>query len=183
MVANLYGDFVKGKDYSYLPEIVQKGVYLHRTIDDFIDHHDAVTELRLRLYQDLPKIAGIAIDLYFDYFLANNWKRYHTKSLSTFVDDFFDFSLKDKNLQFENNFSYPDSFVHLLSIMYERNWLNRYQEFEGIDMAANGLSKIISFDNNLHEAVPVLKQNYDTIEDCFSSFMHDAIKKFHLNDK
>lgn len=39
MIANLFGDFVKGKDYSYLPKIVQEGVFLHREIDDFIDQN------------------------------------------------------------------------------------------------------------------------------------------------
>ena len=35
MLANLFGDFVKGRDYSYLPQIVQTGVTLHREIDNF----------------------------------------------------------------------------------------------------------------------------------------------------
>ena len=57
MVSNLYGDFVKGRDYSHYPEIVQKGIYLHRSIDNFIDTHPAVTELRLSIYPKLPNYA------------------------------------------------------------------------------------------------------------------------------
>ena len=67
MLANLYGDFVKGKDLTNYSAIVQKGIHLNRSIDYFIDTHPAVTELRLSLYDKLPKVAGIAIDLYFDH--------------------------------------------------------------------------------------------------------------------
>jgi len=71
MNANLYGDFVKGRDYSKYPLIIQGGITLHREIDDFIDHHPLVLELLHELYAPLPKVAGIAIDLYFDHLLTS----------------------------------------------------------------------------------------------------------------
>ena len=37
MIANLYGDHFHGRNYTHFPEIIQKGIYLHRQIDDFID--------------------------------------------------------------------------------------------------------------------------------------------------
>ena len=39
MYANLFGDFVKGKDLSMYSPQVQKGILLHRKIDDYIDNH------------------------------------------------------------------------------------------------------------------------------------------------
>src|SRR5690554_7679267 len=80
MLANLFGDFVKGKDYTYLPQIIQDGVGLHRQIDDFVDRHPLVSELRLKLYKELPKIAGIAIDLFFDHLLRSEE---HTSELQS----------------------------------------------------------------------------------------------------
>ena len=122
MLANLFGDFVKGKDYSYLPDIVQKGVYLHREIDDFVDHHPLVTTTRIKLYKELPKVAGIAMDLYFDHLLAKNWDLYHKKPLDQFVNDFFEYALNEKSLNFQGqNFKYPPQFIHLLTIMDENN--------------------------------------------------------------
>ena len=46
MYANIYGDFIKGSKLSHHPEIVQKGIKLHRTIDSFIDNHTKVLELK-----------------------------------------------------------------------------------------------------------------------------------------
>ena len=66
MVANLFGDFCKGKSYLSYPLQTQKGVLLHREIDSYIDNHVEVVAVRKRLHSILPKVSGIAIDLYFD---------------------------------------------------------------------------------------------------------------------
>lgn len=179
MLANLFGDFVKGKDYSYLPKIVQKGVCLHREIDDFIDHHPLVTEVRLRLYKELPKVAGIAMDLYFDHLLAKNWSSYHKKSLTQFVDDFFKFALQEENLTFQQiNFKYPSQFIHLLTNMKENNWIEGYEKIEGLDMASKGLSKRISFPNKLNQSECVFLEHQPAIYEAFHQYMIDAQSYF-----
>jgi acyl carrier protein phosphodiesterase len=180
MVANLFGDFVKGKDYSYLPEIVQEGVLLHRQIDDYIDHHPAVTELRLDLYKELPKIAGIAIDLYFDHLLATNWSNFHENSLDQFVDTFNSHALNQNNLHFYNpKYIYPSSFIRLLKMINEHNILKRNTHLEGLSMASKGLSRSISFKNNLNTATDVFLNNEKQIESVFRIYMKDAGQKFN----
>lgn len=180
MMANLYGDFVKGKDYSYLPEIIQSGVLLHRQIDDFIDNHEAIKQLRLKLYKDLPKIAGIAIDLYMDHCLAKNWDRYYSKNLSDFLATFFNYALKTKNHFFINpDFQYPSDFINLLSTIEQQEWIQNYKHHEGLSFACNGLSRRLSFSNNLHEAPKFYKKNEQLINHVFFIFINDAIKKFN----
>jgi acyl carrier protein phosphodiesterase len=44
MHANLYGDFVKGKDLSQFDSTIQTGIRLHRKIDSYIDHHPDVLQ-------------------------------------------------------------------------------------------------------------------------------------------
>lgn len=184
MVANLYGDFVKGKDYSHLPVVIQKGVLLHRQIDDFIDHHPAIKTLRSNLFLKLPKIAGIAIDLYVDHILAKNWSTYSKTKLEDFVETFFQHALNPNNQYFgtkNTQFKYPDEFIHLLSIMHQKKWIVRYQELEGLKMASMGLSKRISFENNLDQATEVFIQHQDEIHSVFQVFMKDAQQKFKHN--
>lgn len=184
MLANLFGDFVKGTDYSYLPPIVRRGVKLHREIDDFIDHHPVITNLRLKLYEDLPKIAGIAIDLYMDHLLAKNWHKFHHKSLQDFTQSFFSYALKPSSLSIKQNegaFNYPNDFVNLIEIMYRKKWITRYEYLEGLEMASTGLSRRISFPNNLHEAKDVFVLHQVIIEESFNNFMFDA-KKHFLNN-
>lgn len=179
MVANLFGDFVKGKDYTYLPEIVQEGVTLHRQIDDYIDHHPEVTELRLQLYKDLPKVAGIAIDLYFDHLLAKQWSQYHTKSLHQFVLEFTNYALHSKHLKFEHpSFEYPEKFQELLQSLHQYRILEKYAEIEGLTLACRGLSRRISFPNVLDTAPTVFLNHQSSIESTFEIFMQDALRKF-----
>ena len=181
MIANLYGDFVKGRDYSHLPDIVQKGVRLHREIDDFIDHHPIVKDLRLSLYEDLPKIAGIAIDLYIDHLLAKNWLDYSSTTLEKFTERFFAHALDESNLVLANDiesFTYPTYFRDLIEVMHRKNWLTRYQNIEGLEMASTGLSTRISFNNNLHFAPAVFLKHQERIETVFRSYMKDAKHHF-----
>jgi len=180
MLANLFGDFVKGKDYTYLPKIVQNGVLLHRQIDDYIDNHSKVTELRLKLYSSLPKIAGIAIDLYFDHLLAKSWSVHHNQKLNHFIDDFLAYALNKKNQAFKNHsFVYPERYIHLLHLINDHNWMKRYVNIEGLEMASKGLSKRISFNNNLDQATRVFLQNEEEIQLIFNEYMKDAKQKFN----
>lgn len=179
MLANLFGDFVKGKDYSYLPPIIQKGVLLHRQIDDFIDRHPLVTDLRLNLYSELPKIAGIAIDLYFDHLLAKNWKHYHPEKLEAFVARFYNYTNDSTNLQFKNyDFTYPSSFIHLLNMMKKYDWLNKYAHLKGLDESSRALSNRIAFTNDLYKATAVYSAHKEEITHAFEVYMEDAKNKF-----
>ncbi|MFA5574177.1 MAG: ACP phosphodiesterase [Brumimicrobium sp.] len=179
MVANLYGDFVKGKDYSYLPKIVQTGVTLHRNIDDFIDNHLEVKELRLKLYPELPKIAGIAIDLYFDHLLAKNWNQFHQTPLDEFADAFTEYVKNPNNLYFpKQDFTYSNEYLHLLKMMGKYGWLKRYREMEGLAMASEGLAKRIAVENNLEDAPLVFIKHEKEIEVVFKNYMKDAKIRF-----
>lgn len=174
MLSNLYGDFVKGKNYSHYPKIVQKGIYLHRSLDYFIDSHPIVTELRLSLYDKLPKVAGIAIDLYFDHLLARNWRDYHKKDYSTFLTEFylhradFEQELKVEFSEFMRNFR-------------ARKWLDCYPTAFGLAKTCEGVSKRISFENLLHSAPKQFYVREKEIKDCFEIYMKDAILKFKVH--
>lgn len=182
MLANIFGDFVKGRDYSHLPVIVQKGVTLHREIDDFIDHYPLILELlNESLYKELPKVAPIAIDLFMDHLLAKNWFRYHQLELMEFEKNFFKYALNRSNQVFKSqmgNFSYPKEFISLLTIMHKKSWLSQYEKLDGLKMASTGLSKRISFENNLDQASNVFKKYENLIEKVFFQFMKDAEIKF-----
>jgi acyl carrier protein phosphodiesterase len=109
MLANLFGDFVKGTNFNQFTPKIREGIILHRQIDTYIDQHSHVMELKLMLYQDLPKVAGVAVDLFFDHLLAKNWRNYHSAEYITFLADFyshnadFEHQLTEEIKQFINN--------------------------------------------------------------------------------
>ena len=168
MYANLFGDFVKGKNYTQYSEKVQFGVHLHRTIDDYIDNHPAVLELLHKLYEPLPKVAGIAIDLMFDHLLAKNWNDYHDVPLEEFLDNFH---MYDINL---DQYDKPQ-FSFVVDKMREHKWMYHYKTTFGLTKACEGLSKRISFPNVLHKGAQVFEIHEANIEKTFREFMDDAI--------
>jgi acyl carrier protein phosphodiesterase len=171
MYTNLMGDYIKGSKYSEFPVTIQQGIVLHRHIDHYIDTHPSVLKLLKELYPSLPKISGIAVDLYFDHLLAKNWGIYSDVDLHRFVQDFY---LEES--AYEDFF--PFEFRFMLSKMKENNWLEKYQSFEGLTTACHQLSRRIPFDNALALAPEVFKQKEQVIQLAFDSFMKDAIPHF-----
>jgi len=167
MYANLQGDYIKGKDLSHLPEIVQRGSHLHRTIDNYVDTHPDVKELLHQLYSHLPKISGIAVDLYFDHLLARDWSQYHSTPLREFIDSFYNYTP-----DFTESFS--PGFQFMLDKMKEFDWLYQYQYMRGLSSASGGLSRRISFENNLHQAPLVFSMLQPEIETAFQKYMGSA---------
>lgn len=171
MYANIFGDFVKGKDLSHHSQLVQKGIKLHRKIDDYIDHHPAVVKLTHHLYKQLPKVAGIAVDLYFDYLLAKNWKKYHSSDYITFIQTF-------ENTEINRDTFPKQKFWNVLDRMKAGEWLKHSQTIYGLKKSSQGVSNMISFENVLDEAPEVFLQNEAMIEETFHQFMKEAIPYF-----
>ena len=166
MYANLYGDFVKGKDLTDHSELVQKGIHLHRTIDSYIDHHPIVLNLLHKLYPLLPKVSGIAVDIYFDHLLARNWDKYHSENREVFIDRFY-------NYEVDRNYG-SEKFWFVIDRMKLGQWLHKYKSMEGLTKACEGLSNRISFPNVLDQAPRVFVENEAIITEAFNLFMIEA---------
>lgn len=171
MYANLYGDHFKGSDYKDLPEIIIKGIKLHRSIDNYIDHHPLVVQLMQTIYSELPKVTGIAIDLFFDHLLAKNWNRFHKLPLNSFLSKFYEYEAI-------NTPYFSSDFNTLISNMKMSRWLNYYPDFEGLKKACQGVSSRLSFPNKLGMATEVYLKHEEDIEACFYAYMSDARSKF-----
>lgn len=172
MHANLFGDFVKGRNLDVYEPFIKEGIMLHRSIDSFIDNHYAVKRLSKSLSSQLPKVAPIAIDLFFDHFLYNNWKRYHTTDLKELLDRFYAYKI-DESI-------YPkERFHYMLKYLKREKWISSYGTIEGIGQACQGVSQRISFPNALSTGQTVLVNNYQEIESTFHEFMKDALHHFN----
>lgn len=166
-VANLFGDFIKGKKYLEYPEYIQKGVLLHRKIDHFIDHHFEVLHLIHQIRPDLPKVAPIAIDIYFDHLLAKNWDQYHPVPLTAFLADLY------SKIDLSNE-PYPANFKQFIGLLIEQNWINHYSSEEGLYRMCQGVSSKLSFENALKQGHEVFYRFENEITSCFHEYMRDA---------
>lgn len=88
-IGNFIGDAVKGKDYrAFAPEICQ-GILLHRRIDAFSDTHPAVKEAIGLGRVTFGRYSAVVTDIFFDHFLAINFKTYSGHSLRSFAWRFY----------------------------------------------------------------------------------------------
>jgi acyl carrier protein phosphodiesterase len=166
-IANLFGDFVKGKKYLDYPDHVQKGVLLHRKIDHFIDHHAGVVRLIHEIRPHLPKVAPIAIDIYFDHLLAKNWQKYHPTELPAFLATLY------SNMDLSSA-PYPSDFKQFIHLLIERNWISYYPSEEGLYRMCQGVSRKLSFENALTTGHTVFQRFENEITSCFHEYMRDA---------
>ena len=173
MIHNLFGDFVRGKDLSRFPIAVQQGIRLHREIDDFMDRHKRVVETVHVLQPELPKIAGIAMDLYFDHILSKRWAEYHKKDYMEYLSDFY--SKADTS---ESYFGL--SFQLFIKKLVRYNWMSYYPSLDGLDKACKGVSARISFPNALVNGKDVFLKHQTEIERTFTIYMEDAKEKFNI---
>lgn len=88
-IGNFVGDAVKGNTYNDYPEAVRYGILLHREIDDFADHHPVVKEAVLLLKETFGRYSGVLVDIYFDHFLAVDFKQYSGVPLRGFASRFY----------------------------------------------------------------------------------------------
>jgi acyl carrier protein phosphodiesterase len=167
MLNNLYGDFIKGKDLSKYSSEIQKGVKLHRKIDNFIDNHLEIQKLGRILSPELPKVYPIAIDLYFDHFLAKYWNKWNEVELNDFLNQFY---MKHDEL----NDDYSEKFKLFFNKLKKYNWIAYYPTLFGLHKSCNGVSKKISFENQLIYGLSIYLKNEHLIEDTFHKFILDA---------
>src|ERR1700740_3268334 len=103
MVGNFIADSVKGDHFKDYPERISKGIIMHRSIDDFTDHHPLVLESKRFFTKEFDKYSGVLIDIYFDYFLAKTFSMYSDSPLPVFAADTYSILSKQQAFFPENS--------------------------------------------------------------------------------
>lgn len=167
-VGNFIGDFVKGNQHQQFPEQVAYGIILHRRIDSFTDHHAIVRECIHLLRPGYGKYAGIVTDIFFDHFLASNWKDYSLDSLNHFT--------KNAHAIFLSNFKLlPFRVKQFLPFLIYHKRLESYAKRENIFTVLEIMSHRTSLPANSNWAMQILNQEYDQFEVLFRSFFSELI--------
>ncbi len=172
-MGNFIGDFVKGAQYGrYKPE-VQRGILLHREIDSFTDTHPLVKESVLLLKPVYGRYATVAIDLFFDHFLAKDWTQYSTQPLNEYVDEVH------KQLLYRY-FQLPTAVKQFLPFIIKSRRLEKYKEFDSLERSLEIMSNNSSLPACQVAAIQNLKDNYSVYNELFANFFKDVRK--HVED-
>jgi len=175
---NFIGDVIKGSRWKTYPESIQRGILLHRFIDDYTDNHPDTKRAKDRIRSYFSITSAIVVDMYFDHFLSLRWSQYCNLSLLEFSSDVFE---KLRNYESEM----PSYTGVLFQKMRDEQWLLSYKSIDGISFALERMGERVRFENNWNEAKMVLMKNYNLLEDDFHRFFKEIVlevnRKFNIN--
>ena len=166
IIGNFIADHVKGIAYLDYPETIQKGILLHRKIDDFTDHHPLFKKNVTLLFPQFRHYSRVIVDMFFDHFLAAQWELYHPDPLEDFSRQFY-------LLMQEYSGSLPDKTKKILPILSKYNWFVAYQSLEGLEDILFQMSQRTRFPSNMSLAVLNLEKNYSNIALDFKVFFNE----------
>ena len=162
-IGNFIGDAVKGEAYRAYPPGFREGILLHRKIDDFADRHPLVKEA-VGLGRPLfGRYSAVVTDIFFDYFLAQDFREYAGTSLSRFAWGFY-------GVMVRNYFRLPDRIRGFLWHFILTNRLSRYASLEGIRQSLEIMVTYRNLQVSPEEAVAYLEQHREEWHALFREF-------------
>lgn len=167
-LGNFIADSIRGNKFEHLPGRVQLGVLLHREIDTFTDSHAIPKKSSKRLHHNYSHYSRVIVDIFYDHFLAKNWKRYSTTPLSVFVERFYDL--------LEDNYEIlPDGVKRMMPYMIADNWIFNYSKMAGIGKVLNGMNRRTKNRSKMNFAILDLEENYEAFEAEFTEFFEELV--------
>jgi len=167
-LGNFMGDAIKGKDYLDYPDDIRKGILLHRQIDSFTDMHELVHQSKKRLHPRYGHYAGVLIDIFYDYFLSQNWHHFSTTPLPEFIATFY------TNVQLKQALL-PKRTQRMIPPMIAQNWLTKYGNIDGLTRVLNGMEKMIKHNIPLHLGVNDIQVQHDALNQDFMLFFPELV--------
>jgi len=163
LVGNFIADAIKGNKYKTYPEKISKGILMHRSVDSFSDNNPVYLQSAHRLQPTYGKYSGVITDMFYDYFLTQNWNRFSTVSLQEFCQEMYRILAIHKNKM-------PEESQHILTYMAKQDWLYSYQTIEGIRRALKGMSKRMKYYFPMDNAAIELEKNPELYNNDFLEF-------------
>lgn len=171
-LGNLLGDLVKGVERQSLSPSLQRGVKCHQAIDIYTDNHLIVKRSKKRINSEYSRFAGILIDVFYDYILANHWQDYSDIPLTEFTSTVYD-SWAD---QID---SLPVYARGVIQRLIAEDWLGSSSNLESVENTLMRISwKLSRRRNRQFDLTPAkweLTQNYAELEQDFQHFFPQLI--------
>lgn len=175
LIGNMIADFVKGKVKFSFSEGIQRGMDLHRAIDEFTDKHEASIAAKQFFRPHYRLYSSAFIDIVYDHFLALDENEFSVTSLDKFSPDVYE--------QLEKNIDVlPLRFRQILPSMKKYNWLYNYRYKEGIERSFGGLVRRAKYMEESDTAFHIFNENYDKLKECYGA-LYPALKEFVLKLK
>lgn len=166
IVGNLIEDFVKNSERLDYPEEIQKGIILHRAIDNFTDMHPEISKAK-KVFQPAVRLySGVFVDIAMDYFLANDEKiksKYEWKKHSEMV----------YKALWKYKMWLPKRFEKILPKMESGDWLYNYREDWAMELSLNSIKKRAKYLENDADVFTIFLENKDQLQQHYEVFFPD----------
>jgi acyl carrier protein phosphodiesterase len=169
-IGNFMADSIRGKQYLNYPIDIQKGILLHREIDTFTDSHPIYRISKHRLHEKYGHYSGVIMDIFYDHFLAKNWKHYHNDDLADYVENFYQSLQKNYEILTEKT-------KIQLPYMVDRNWLLSYASVAGLEIILFQMDYRTQNRANMQGSIIELEKFYTNFEIEFTEFFKE-LKEF-----
>ena len=171
-LGNLLGDLVKGVERKSLASSLQRGLRCHQAIDIFTDKHLIVKRSKKRINEKYRRYAGILIDVFYDYILANHWQDYSDIPLTKFTTTVY--------ASWADHIDYLPAYAQgVIRRLIAEDWLSSSSSLEGIENTLVRISWKLSRRRNrqfdLTPAKQELTLNYAELEQDFQQFFPQLI--------
>ena len=170
LLGNFMADAVKGSSYKMYPKGIQKGILLHRKIDDFTDHHESYLNGKRRFYDDYPKMGGVILDIIYDHLLWQYELKHQKLNLKEEIKRYYTTLDAQKTLM-------PDRVKFMYVYMKRDDWLSNYQHEWGVKRALNGIGRRIGYSNQLEISFSLVSNHRKKFLEEFETFFHDIKKE------
>jgi acyl carrier protein phosphodiesterase len=171
LIGNMISDFVKGRKKIDFPEAIQKGIQLHRLIDQFTDDHE-VNRLARALFRPAYRLyAGAFVDVLYDHFLANDRSVFNKqRDLSVFTQQVYQ-QLNGSSTHL------PSKFQNMLPYMQSQDWLYNYQFHSGLERSFEGLRRKALYIHETATAMKIFTDHNDELQQLYNAFF-PQLRKF-----
>jgi len=173
LVGNMISDYIKGKKQFDYPLPVQKGIRLHRAIDNYTDTHAATKELKSYFRQQYRLYSGAFADVVYDHFLANDINEFSNETvLKAFAANTYQVLQAKTDL-------FPQPFLLMFPYMKEHDWLYNYRTTEAIKHSFAGVVRRSAYLTESAIAFDLFNEFYGNMQLCYEAFFPD-LKKYTL---
>lgn len=163
IIGNMCADFLFGTRVEDFSTGIRAGIRMHQEVDGFTDSHEVTRRSKKRLSAALRHFSHIAVDVFYDHYLAKNWSAYSDEPLAEFIQNRFD--VLEANLE-----RCPPRFQEVFPRMKRENWLLSYRDPEGAHTALKRIALRLSRPPNLDAGVAEINRNYSELERDFMEF-------------
>jgi len=167
-IGNFLGDFLRQNQVVELPTRIQQGFELHRFIDQFTDVHPIVARSKERARPTVHKYAPVLVDIYYDYFLANQWSNYSELSLREATQHYYNWIEHYMELL-------PSRALRFFGYVKQYDIFYAYQTHEGLHRTLSGMSRRASFVSNLEQGLEHLLAHEAAYEADFNVFYPELV--------